>query len=75
MITKNLLVIGNYIFYLFENKDKIYDGILEREDLLLEMKSDISFIEIHGPIKDTNQDNFIFIFGYKDSNDDLFIYK
>ncbi len=74
MITKNLLVIGNYIFYLFENKDKMYNGILEREDFLLEMKSDISFIKIHGPIQDTNQDNFIFIFGYKDSNDDFFIY-
>ncbi len=39
------------------------------------MKSDISFIKINGPIKDANQNNFIFIFGYKDSNDDFYIFK
>jgi hypothetical protein len=47
---------------------------MKREDLLLSIKSEIGFIKIHGPIKDTNQDNFIFIFAYKDSNDDFFIY-
>jgi hypothetical protein len=39
------------------------------------MKSDISFIKINGPIKDANQNNFIFIFGYKDSNDDFYIFQ
>jgi hypothetical protein len=54
---------------MFQTKDEIVDGLLHSEQLSRKIPSDYPFNVVNGPVDYIGQDQFIFMFIYKDHPD------
>jgi len=68
-------VLDKNVIHLNKEKNKIVDGILESEDLLRNMRSNLDFVKIDGPYPYLGQSAFIIMYVYKDALYDNFFYR
>ena len=76
IVDDQILIARGQIFYMFNSKDEIMDGVLMREKLSHKIRSDYPYDVVNGPIDYVGQDQFIFMFVYKDDvNSPVFFFR